>query len=1164
MWRVLVFELILLLVVVGVWLLAPLVGIKSVLWRVLIILVLLLPPIVLVIWKFLSQRKAAGGLEKAMKEQGRLQQDSVRPDRRDEIKVLNDAFTEAVASLKKSRLGGGRGTALYAFPWYMIIGPPAAGKSTALLQSGLNFPHTTGERKAIKGVGGTRNCDWWFSDRAILLDTAGRYTSEDDDMDEWTAFLRMLKRYRKHRPLNGLLVAVSIADVIDAKPHELDELAQKVRSRIDHVISELDLIVPVYILMTKCDLLSGFVEFFGDMKKKSRSQIFGFTVPLTSATTDIEELFDEEFNELADRLRERGLIRLTKAKSQDRSAVFQFPLQFDSVYEPVKAFLTQVLVANPYSETPRLRGVYFCSGTQEGRPMDRVMSMMGNALGVKEATAPSLAQKVTKKSYFLADVFTRVIFPDRKLAGTTAVALRRRKRLSIAGLIASAALSAGIVSVALVTFFNNNALVTSTMELAKESRVTTPDDPRDVTDSLRALERLGNRLDTFEVAAKSGTPWSLGFGFYQGNQIHLAAQKVYIKRMKRAFVRPAGSELEATLEDIGASKRCETGSSGSGKPVEESMSDFDLLKAYLMVTERSRLKVDFVNKILVEQWKKRLHPDVAKESDLLERNAKRYLRLRKAEAKAEWLEQKEETVRKVRQALRSCDTEYRRLIEDANKQLPAFTLRAALRGRIQTVLQSKFTVPGAYTQKGWKDYVRRRIAQSLVSGSNIEPWVLGEEGTKDVAARLRSRYYEEYIFAWRRFLTGISVAEQKTAQDSLTLLERLTEPPEPYRDLFIAVAINTDFSSGGSGKGPPLPKKLKGYASKAKKYGLDEAARNATRGDLNPVERTFLPLRELVIPPKGLDGQVQVSGLKQYLDQLNKIREELALEVKAESPGESDGVKKALETANRITKGVLITLSGDLRRLVKPLFYAPLDSVGINVKIYQQGQSSKKFNDDVCAIFDEKLHERFPFDKKSKRDALLQDVTEFFSSEGTVWTFFNTSLKKSLRRKGDKFTAAPGTPASDKLISFITQSWRISRGLFPKGAETPRLKFEARPRPAIIAEGSKHLVSEIILEVEDKSNTYRNGPIEQWALEWTGEGQRSRIVVKGDNNLQEEIAFQGPWALLRLIREGKVRKRGSWYQVEWSFKGKEIRIPIDLRPSRTYNLLFDDLELSCQ
>ena len=81
-------------------------------------------------------------------------------------------------ALKARRDGAG----LYDLPWYMIIGPPGAGKTTVLVNSGLNFPLAEKfGKEALRGVGGTRSCDWWFTDQAVLLDTAGRYTTQDSN-----------------------------------------------------------------------------------------------------------------------------------------------------------------------------------------------------------------------------------------------------------------------------------------------------------------------------------------------------------------------------------------------------------------------------------------------------------------------------------------------------------------------------------------------------------------------------------------------------------------------------------------------------------------------------------------------------------------------------------------------------------------------------------------------------------------------------------------------------------------------------------------------------------------------------------------------------------------------------------------------------------------------
>ena len=94
-----------------------------------------------------------------------------------EADVLKEKFESAISQLKTGLDGAG---GLLNLPWYVIIGPPGSGKSTALRNAGLKFPleQSYGE-SALKGVGGTRDCDWWFTDQAVLLDTAGRYTTQD-------------------------------------------------------------------------------------------------------------------------------------------------------------------------------------------------------------------------------------------------------------------------------------------------------------------------------------------------------------------------------------------------------------------------------------------------------------------------------------------------------------------------------------------------------------------------------------------------------------------------------------------------------------------------------------------------------------------------------------------------------------------------------------------------------------------------------------------------------------------------------------------------------------------------------------------------------------------------------------------------------------------------
>ena len=134
----------------------------------------------------------------------------------EEVALLRERFTKALEHLKQTSLQGrffGK-QYLYELPWYIIIGPPGCGKTTLLETSGLEFPLDEYQAdKKISGVGGTRNCDWWFTNDAVLLDTAGRYTTQDSDAEAdsgaWLGFLDLLSKQRPRRPLNGIIVAIS-------------------------------------------------------------------------------------------------------------------------------------------------------------------------------------------------------------------------------------------------------------------------------------------------------------------------------------------------------------------------------------------------------------------------------------------------------------------------------------------------------------------------------------------------------------------------------------------------------------------------------------------------------------------------------------------------------------------------------------------------------------------------------------------------------------------------------------------------------------------------------------------------------------------------------------------------------------------------------------------
>ena len=180
-----------------IWFLGEVAGISTDI-RFAAIIVLLVLCLVYMAYSVSKADRYSSAIEQSIKMQAEQQMMGVRPDRREKIEEMQGKLTEAIDFLKRSKLGGGRRSkaALYALPWYVFIGPPASGKTTAIENSGLNI---LAGLDRIQGVGGTRNCDWIFSDSAIFLDTAGRYVTEHDDREEWLSFWTHL---RKTAPTN--------------------------------------------------------------------------------------------------------------------------------------------------------------------------------------------------------------------------------------------------------------------------------------------------------------------------------------------------------------------------------------------------------------------------------------------------------------------------------------------------------------------------------------------------------------------------------------------------------------------------------------------------------------------------------------------------------------------------------------------------------------------------------------------------------------------------------------------------------------------------------------------------------------------------------------------------------------------------------------------------
>ncbi|HEC7708898.1 TPA: type VI secretion system membrane subunit TssM [Salmonella enterica subsp. enterica serovar Kottbus] len=310
-----------------------------------------------------------------------------------DLRTVNHIVTQAIRQLRQLRVDmpGWRKIFegkrfLYELPWFMVVGSPGDGKTTALLNTGLQFPlaeqmEQTSRILTVPG-GGTLHCDWWFTNEAVLIDTAGRYARHDDggevsaaqrNAGEWQGFLGLLRKHRPGAPLNGVILTLNVADLTAQSPAERLAACAALRARLAELRETLGIRFPVYLVVTKMDLLPGFSEYFRTLTSHLRAQIWGFTLPYSRRRKagDPQALHAacaQELARLTLRL-DQGLdTRLQEEYDlKSRQRLYTFPREFAALGEPLLEAIEQIFLDSKFDATQlnnTLRGVFFTSAAQ--------------------------------------------------------------------------------------------------------------------------------------------------------------------------------------------------------------------------------------------------------------------------------------------------------------------------------------------------------------------------------------------------------------------------------------------------------------------------------------------------------------------------------------------------------------------------------------------------------------------------------------------------------------------------------------------------------------------------------------------------------------------------------------------------------------------------------
>jgi len=445
------------------------------------------------------------------------------------------------------RAGRGR-NAIYELPWFLVMGRPAAGKTVAIKNSELGLPV---KRDWVKGVGGTYTADWFFTNEMIFLDTPGKWVTEgvtEDGQEHWRELMRLLRKYRGRQPLDGLIVVVPADDLLQLSDDELEEQAANIREVVDLIHSELQFRFPVYLLVSKSDLVEGFVDFFKLLPGRRRHEILGWS---NEDPNDDEApgLVEEGFSRVHRRLetiRTEMLARVQKRQQARR--LFFFTEEFRGLEHPLSVFAEAFFQRGHFGEPPVFRGFYFTSGTQEGAPLSKAMAELARTLGVPSIKSEEAGEGESKRSYFLLELFRELMVGDQGLVGRTAGHWWRRRRATALGVFAPAGLAILLLLASVLSLVLNKGtysrirsdspeVVTQVSEVFRRSDGLPRGD-----DIERALELTG-KLDDWHTRL-AGFSLVRGLGMRRPGPLAPGALELFREQFGRVVLRPTLEEAE--------------------------------------------------------------------------------------------------------------------------------------------------------------------------------------------------------------------------------------------------------------------------------------------------------------------------------------------------------------------------------------------------------------------------------------------------------------------------------------------------------------------------------------------------------------------------------------------------------------------------------------------
>ncbi|MDG5814749.1 type VI secretion system membrane subunit TssM [Chitinispirillales bacterium ANBcel5] len=1054
-----------------------------------------------------------------------------------EIRVATNRY---VSSVKRSNLF--KSSALYGNPWFMILGPEGSGKSSLIKGSGLNVPLKYPEDKDGETASGI---NWKFGNQAVWLDVPGKLLNRDSE-DTFKAVYKSLMECRKEHSVDGIICAVDINDILNGDQENVKELAGSLRAKIDELIYFWGIELPVYVVFTKTDTVTGFYEFFKDSSVNWADQVLGATLSREQLTASPRIMFQQEYELLCNNLKALRLKLLSKAKKDEfRRLICRFVIQFEGLQSKAGDFFAELFKESEFEGKPVFKGFYFTSckklemktdkSEKEPAPSYDISNTIlnhplnphraANSEGDKQPSFKEVAK--SKINPFFTSRLFNSIFPN----GTEV--LQRTHTFTRKGLIkywSFATLFTALfvlISWYLISSFSN---VLSHNENTHAQIKELMKDPQNRLEAYENLGKLGDLFETYKRYERGRIPLSFGIGFYDPTEKYDLIKDLYFTRVREYLIIPTASYLEHAIQRY---------SGGYGDlSAEEYSVLYRHLKSYLCMSESIAQYPDRIDTVLIREIAENGLINAILRSERLERlpaNVERAIRsnfsaycryLKKGEMP--FLQENSNLVARARRRL-SRVPDARTMYESIRNQLrssaPDFSLSDMLGSGAEGILTAQKNMSMIYTQEGWDRFVKDEVNAVTEDPFRVD-WVLGSsvsEGSvpafdrDQMRAEITQLYLNDVLNQWLDFLRFTSLEPTGDMLRSGTTLQKLSAQRGELNLLFDNFLKLTDIDV------TPDENVATGALKKvAEKKGgrLAEGVRSRS-GGLFSSDDPAQQLKSSIDPIRRFaQSQDRHGGLSAYQERLSVLAESILRVARSgEVTNVFDGSEQdPLLGAWRHTQNLLASMPQSVEQTLEPLLLQPLKYTGDALSTSISQEIDQKWQSEVASTFNT-ITGKYPFvttDNKADFDIVM----EFFRpNTGTIWGFFNRHLSPYIIKEGSGFKTrdigALSISFKEEFFEKLQEAEQIGRVFFNADGTLRVHNIMMQPvsqnqYDAVLQIGSREY------ELNPTSSRVRF----QWPPRDANDDFGLRIKVS--NNYIDDIRYDGRWGLLKLFEAARI------------------------------------------